>query len=658
MNKFFNLKFIISVIFFFILIFIWLISVKFIDLKSNDIITKIAVEITNKNPSDNVVLVVVDKKSIEKFSWPWTKDFFSVIFDFLENEAKAKVIIYNDLNFFPDTYNPEKDTVFYENLKRQKKLINSYVFLNSAKTIDVLPEKYLKMLDSKSSQIKIQDRRTKKIPESYKGVIKLPKDFLYNVNNLAFSSITEDSDTIVRYYMPFIEMNNKFYPSLALSAYSMYSGIKSYILYDDFLCSYDDCKTLKMPIKSLKKKDYHTNVVCGVYSLINWYKQKNIYYSHKMYSASDIIDSYYAILNGKEPLINPDEFKNKIVIVGLNADGYVWEQISETPVMKKQADIDIQASFIDNMLSDSFKTQQKYDYSILITIIFSLFILRGFVRLKDNLFLAFLLSLVYFSYYIFEYINNVYIPPASPIIIIFSVVFLKKLFEIATNDKKSEMLNRVIGKYISKDVVKKLLVNPEKLHLGGVKAIVTVLFVDIRDFTSISEKLSAQEVTVFLNEYFSVIEPIIEKYHGIINKYIGDGVLAIFGEPIKDDMHALNALKCGMDIINGVKTLKEKLRKENKPDIDIGIGINTGEVFAGNIGTDERLEYTVIGDNVNLASRIEDCNQILKTQFLISSYTYEYIKNYVEVVKLSQVDIKGKSKPIDIYEVLKLKNVQ
>ena len=120
MNKFFNLKFIISVIFFFILIFIWLISVKFIDLKSNDIITKIAVEITNKKPSDNVVLVVVDKKSIEKFSWPWTKDFFSDIFDFLENEAKAKVIIYNDLNFFPDTYNPEKDTVFYENLKRQK----------------------------------------------------------------------------------------------------------------------------------------------------------------------------------------------------------------------------------------------------------------------------------------------------------------------------------------------------------------------------------------------------------------------------------------------------------------------------------------------------------------------------------------------------------
>jgi adenylate cyclase len=137
---------------------------------------------------------------------------------------------------------------------------------------------------------------------------------------------------------------------------------------------------------------------------------------------------------------------------------------------------------------------------------------------------------------------------------------------------------------------------------------------------------------------------------------MGDGVLAVFGEPIKDDNHALNAIKCGSEIMKKVTALREKFIAEGKPKIEIGIGINTGEVFAGNIGTEERLEYTVIGDNVNLAYRIESYNQLLKTNFLISQYTYDHVSDYVDVVKLSQVEIKGKSKPIDIYEILKIKN--
>ena len=184
---------------------------------------------------------------------------------------------------------------------------------------------------------------------------------------------------------------------------------------------------------------------------------------------------------------------------------------------------------------------------------------------------------------------------------------------------------------------------------------VTILFVDIRNFTQISESLNPSDVTSILNEYFSTIEPIIAKYNGVINKYMGDGVLAVFGEPIKTENHSLNAIYCGIEILEKVKILREKLLSENKPKIEIGIGVNTGEVFVGNIGTEERLEYTIIGDNVNLAYRIESYNQILKTQFLISEFTYEYVKDVVDVVKLTHVEIKGKSKPIDIYEVLKIK---
>lgn len=194
----------------------------------------------------------------------------------------------------------------------------------------------------------------------------------------------------------------------------------------------------------------------------------------------------------------------------------------------------------------------------------------------------------------------------------------------------------------------------KKLSIG-VRKIATILFVDIRNFTQISEKLSPSEVSLILNEYFSEIEPIISKHNGVINKYMGDGLLAVFSQNLKPEEQALNAVKCGIEILNTAKHLKEKLLSEGKPMINIGIGVNTGEVFEGNIGSEKYLEYTVIGDSVNLAFRIESFNHTLKTQFLISEYTYEYVKDSVDVVKLSQVNIKGKSKPIDIYEILRIK---
>ncbi len=194
----------------------------------------------------------------------------------------------------------------------------------------------------------------------------------------------------------------------------------------------------------------------------------------------------------------------------------------------------------------------------------------------------------------------------------------------------------------------------KKLSIG-VRKIATILFVDIRNFTQISEKLSPSEVSLILNEYFSEIEPIISKHNGVINKYMGDGLLAVFSQNLKPEEQALNAVKCGIEILNAAKYLKEKLLSEGKPMINIGMGVNTGEVFEGNIGSEKYLEYTVIGDSVNLAFRIESFNHTLKTQFLISEYTYEYVKDNVDVVKLSQVNIKGKSKPIDIYEILRIK---
>ncbi len=655
MKKLFNSKFIIFIIFFVLTILIYCFSLKYIDTKVNDKFVKALSYIRNSKNTNDVVMVVIDNKSVNKIPWPWTKNLYSDIFDFLQNEAGAKVIVFDNLILFSDTYNIEADREFYERLKNQTKLINSYVLLNSALAGEILPNAYLNLFDLKSN-VKIVDSRSNKKTTAYKAVIKLPKDYLLNVNNLAAAVLPEDDDKIVRAAIPVVQMNDKFYPSLALSAYAMATNQDTFVLYDNALCSADDCKTLKIPLNYRKTTDYIGNSIYAYQTFYDWYKPVKKYYSHKVYSAYDILSSYENIKNGEKPIIPLEEFKDKIVVVGLNADSSVWEQWSETPVADKTADIDVLAVTIDNMLHNSFRALINKDFTPLITLIFCLFAVRGFRRFGTNLIFASVLSFIYLSYYVYEYSAGIYIPAATPVITIYAAAVFKHIYGLVTVDKTTEMIKNAMGKYLSKDVMKKVIADADKLKLGGIRTVVTLLFVDIRNFTLISENIPPQEVSAILNEYFSTIEPVIENYNGIVNKYMGDGVLAIFGEPVNDENHPLNAVKCGLEIVEKVKLLRAKFEQEGKPVISVGIGINTGEVFAGNIGTEERLEYTVIGDNVNLAYRIESYNQILKTQFLISEYTYNYVKDSIDVIKLTNISIKGKSKPIDIYEVLRIKN--
>ena len=240
---------------------------------------------------------------------------------------------------------------------------------------------------------------------------------------------------------------------------------------------------------------------------------------------------------------------------------------------------------------------------------------------------------------------------ATPVVMSVMAMIIAYIHRYVIEAKTKEKVEDAMGRYMSEDVMKDVIKNIDNLGLGGKKAVVTVLFSDIRGFTSMSENMSAQEVSQLLNEYFSEMEPIVTKYNGIINKFIGDAVMAVFGEPIQDENHPINAVKCGYDMLKRVEELDETWEKEGKPVIKIGVGINTGEVFVGNIGSEKRMEYTVIGDTVNLASRLESYNKTYKTQILISSATYEKSKEFISVNKISDVEIRGKAERMDIYEV-------
>jgi adenylate cyclase len=218
--------------------------------------------------------------------------------------------------------------------------------------------------------------------------------------------------------------------------------------------------------------------------------------------------------------------------------------------------------------------------------------------------------------------------------------------------KAADEMKTTMGKYMARKVMAHLL--KEKMSLGGEKLEVTILFTDIRSFTTISENMDPQALVALLNEYFTEMVTIVLGQDGVVDKYIGDAIMVVFGapEPMADD--ALRALRSAVGMRNALRKLNDRLAERGMPPLRTGIGIHTGEVIAGSIGHEEQRQYTVIGDAVNLASRLETATKDLGVNILISEHTYALVKDHVEARPMKEIHVKGRAQPVMTYEVLGL----
>jgi adenylate cyclase len=232
------------------------------------------------------------------------------------------------------------------------------------------------------------------------------------------------------------------------------------------------------------------------------------------------------------------------------------------------------------------------------------------------------------------------------------------LYQYVLSQHEKRMIKGAFSHYVPEKVVSQILENPDKLTLGGEERIVTVMFSDVAGFTSISEKLTPAELVHLLNEYLTSMTDQILDHQGIIDKYEGDAIMAEFGMPVPYDNHAYMACKAALSMQTELRNLRKKWKDENKPLLTARIGINTGEVIVGNMGSRNVFDYTVMGDHVNLGSRLEGANKFYGTSIMISEYTHSLVNDDFYTRELDLIRVKGKEKPIKVYELIASKDIQ
>ena len=615
--------------------------------------------------SDDVVIIVIDSKTTQKYRWPWKRDMSCKIFKYLHEYAQPKAIADDAILTTLDINYPDADKRYFDTIKQIDNLTTGFMPLMKpwenaefgAKYQSSFAKKYGILLDDNSAQTYPPYWSMLTSPQAYldavqnMGHVYVPVGQLNkNISSWAFDNIIRTNEYILKY-------SDAYFPSLALKTYLLINPDTEIVVKNKNIILTNSKQ--KINIGLLNKAHVYSGlkrISVQTYSNpIKFYKQYNSGYSHKHYSAVDIMDSYDAIRAGRKPIINPAELKDKIVVVGANVPASAGlNDNKNSSIAVNHPGVDLQATVIDNLVNNDFMRVVPVWVNVIITLFGMLFV-YAIIRIND-LFKSICIVSGLIAFYLLISAGlfdiSISINVITPIVMFILTMIVAFTHKFILENRSKEKVKSAMGKYMSQDVMKRVVQNIDNLGLGGKKSIVTVLFADIRGFTSMSEQMTAQQVSEFLNEYFTEMEPIITKYNGVINKFIGDAVMAIFGEPIQDKNHAENAVRCAHAMLEKVKELQRKWISEGKPKLEIGVGVNTGEVFVGNIGSINRMEYTVIGDTVNLASRLESYNKVYKTKLLISSTTYEEVKGFAEVIKISDVQIRGKANKMDIYEVL------
>ncbi|MGL1894197.1 MAG: adenylate/guanylate cyclase domain-containing protein [Spirochaetaceae bacterium] len=364
---------------------------------------------------------------------------------------------------------------------------------------------------------------------------------------------------------------------------------------------------------------------------------------------------FYELLEGN---IKKDIFKDKIVLIGAYFKDSHDQFLTVSEDLSGIYGVEIHANSINTVFSGNFLTDNSRSVELLIILLLTIigsFLFLRLKPLKGLLFLGIIIT-VYLILASYLYLNRGLILEVFDPILAISLTWLcSVLYNYLIVEKEKKYVRNTFSRFVSAEVVNNILDSENEIELGGELRDVAIFFSDICGFTSISENMKPSQIVEMLNEYFTEMTDIIFKYDGTLNKYIGDAIMAIFGAPIQSDNNSERAVRVSLEMRTQLNLLNEKRIIEGKAPIKIGMGLHKGKVLVGNIGSTRQMEYTVIGDAVNVCSRIEGLTRIFDTDLLISDDLYREVKDLVNITTCEPIDVKGKSEKILVHKVISLK---
>ena len=363
-----------------------------------------------------------------------------------------------------------------------------------------------------------------------------------------------------------------------------------------------------------------------------------------------------ALMRGELP---PDCLRDKLVVLGNTTEGL--HDIRPTPFSAVFPGVEVHCTVLENILRQDFlrrseRTAPLYDMSAIVAmaLLFLLahFFLRGIPLAGATVIL--LGGYVWLTHFAFLkgglWLNHIY--PSVNLAVAYLGTTVHRYLKEA---REKRVIRQTFSLYVPRSVVEEMLAYPERLRLGGEKKDLTVLFSDIRGFTTLSEQLPAEELVPQLNEYLTRMTEVVFEHHGTLDKYIGDAIMAIFGAPLPQEDHACRACATALAMMRSLESLQGLWRERGQPVFQVGIGINTGLMMVGNMGSERRFDYTALGDNVNLASRLEGLTKMYGVGLVVSESTWEQAKDRFIGRELDVVRVKGKQKPVAIFQVMDVK---
>jgi adenylate cyclase len=600
-----------------------------------------------------IIIIDIDEKSLAaEGRWPWSRQKVATMVNYLADAGVAVVAF--DILFSEPERNPADSVTQHLEannivappflLEARAAMDADAIFAASLNSTDVvlgilfqgdasITQGELPFSVVKSEGISDLSKMTRISFNHYESNIKVLQT---QTPGSGFINASYDDDGIIRRAALVAEYKGQFYPSLALEAARLLT------LTDSIEMEIAHVGSGIQQISGVKwgKELIETDSFGRV--LIPYRGARN---SFPYISASDVVNGKFA----------PEMFEGAVVFVGTSAVGL--GDLRTTPVGLTYPGVEIHANVLEGLLAPEILPYQPdwWEAAVGVTLIvlgvFCVFLFPTIGPLSLSITVIVLLVLTsWFNYWLWLH-QGISLMLTTSLLLIFLVGMYNLSLGFFKANSQKKMIKNIFDQYVPPAHIDKMLADPDSVNLDGERKVMTVLFSDIRSFTSISESLSASELKNLLNKYFNPITKSIFDHKGTIDKYVGDMVMAFWGAPLDDPQHAENALNAALDM----QVITERLRGEFKnvglPEIHVGIGLNTGSMSVGDMGSEYRRSYTVLGDAVNLGARLESLTKFYGAECLVSENTKEHCPSHVFRF-IDRVKVKGKSEAITIYEPL------